>query len=134
MRHYIAIFLTTVSLLVGCARGSSADEVEKKKWQDAGWSFQEVVGTPVSGAESVSHLSSDTARSISAFAFDGSQRSQREYLQTERLYLVVTMSEKSGKTYSLIFTKERRANQRPERNAGAASSSISTPPPGVAHP
>jgi len=53
----------------------------------------------------------DTARSVSAFAFDGAQRIQKEYLQTDRLYLVVTMAEQSGKTYSLVFQKERRANQ-----------------------
>ena len=29
---------------------------------------------------------------------------------------------------------EEEANQRPERNTGATSSSTSTPPPGVAHP
>ncbi len=34
----------------------------------------------------------------------------------------------------LLAVKKARPNQRPERNAGAASVSASTPTPGVAHP
>lgn len=119
MPRFLIALLAMLVLQCGCAPRSPAggsDDAEKKKWENAGWTFLEVVGTQVGNAEYASHISSDTARSVSAFAFDGSQRLQREYIQTDRLYLIVTMAERSGKTYALVFQKERKAKQTHQRN------------------
>jgi hypothetical protein len=112
-----------ILLLIGCSRGVTADagiEAAKKKWQAAGWIFHEEFGTAVAGAEEVSSMSSTTARSVSAFSFDGAERKQKEYSQSEHLYLVVTMADNSGKTYALVFRKEKKANQSITDNDRAA--------------
>jgi hypothetical protein len=114
------LILTVAVLLVGCGRESNptasdkvhkngqADEIEKKRWQAEGWSYVETVGVPTDGAESMSFLKSDNARSISAVAFDGMQRTKKVFPQEEHLYLVVTMG-KADKTYALVFRRGKAA-------------------------
>jgi len=111
MRKMIMIFAGTM-LMAGCTQKttpSSVDEVEKAKWQAEGWSYVETVGVPVAEAESVSHLNSDTARSMRAFGSDGISQTNKQYSQNERLYLVDTMAAKDGRTYSLVFQKTKTA-------------------------
>ncbi len=46
----------------------------------------------------------------------------------------VFVRSRKGPDYRAILPGGKQPNQRPEHNAGAVSSSTSTPPPGVAHP
>ncbi len=68
----------------------------------------EVVGIEDLAATEIAFSSSDTARTITAFAYDGAERAKKEYFQTDMHYLVVTMGSKSGATYSLVFRKPKK--------------------------
>jgi hypothetical protein len=46
------------------------------------------------------------------------ERKQKEYRQSDQLYLVVTMADRSGKTYALVFRKEKKANQAAQTTPG----------------
>jgi hypothetical protein len=125
------LILTVAALLVGCGREASptasskihkngqADEIEKKRWQAEGWSYVETFGVTTDGAESMSFLKSDNARSITAVAFDGMQRTKKVFPQEEHLYLVVTMG-KADKTYALVF----RRGKAPQDGAANGSQPI----------
>jgi uncharacterized lipoprotein NlpE involved in copper resistance len=119
MRLVTLVF--AIFLLIGCSRTVAADtgvDVAKKKWEADGWVFHEAFGTAIAGAEEVSFMSSSTARSVSAFSFDGVERKQKEYRQSDQLYLVVTMADRSGKSYALVFRKEKKANQAAQTTPG----------------
>jgi hypothetical protein len=120
----LASIVFAIFLLLGCSRSVASDtgiDAAKKKWQAAGWVFHETFGTAVAGAEEVSFMSSATARSVSAFSFDGAERRQKEYLQSDQFYLVVTMADSSGKTYALVFRKEKKANQAAQTTPGSCA-------------
>lgn len=102
----LVILISLVAL--GCVQQVSDAEKAKRKWEAEGWAFLEAVGIEDPAAEEVAFDSSETARSITAFAFDGSERRKKEYLQTDSRYLVVTMGSRSGATYSLVFRKPKK--------------------------
>ena len=106
--RFLLFLLLPLILTVGCAKQLSDTERVKHERSSDGWIFLEVVGVPDPNAKEVAHLSSKTARSISAFAFDGAQRTQKEFNQSDSLYLVITMGTESGKTHALVFQKPKK--------------------------
>lgn len=92
----------------GVQRIGQADEIEKQRRRAEGWDYLETVGTPFDGAQSTAFLQSDTARSITAVAFDGKQQVKKRFPQTDHVYLLVNMGH-ADKTYALVFRRPKPA-------------------------
>ena len=114
MRAYpVQCFLFAVMVFViGCSRTeqpsmTSGLENEKQRWTVQGWSYVETFGVSSRDAVYASHMSSPTARSLTAFASAGGVRTNQVYPQTNALYLVVSMQRPSGDTFALVFTKAK---------------------------
>ena len=82
-------------------------EAEKERWTGQGWSYVETFGASAADATYASHMSSPTARLLTAFASDSGVRTNKIYAQTNGLYLVVSMQRPSGDTFALVFTKPK---------------------------
>jgi hypothetical protein len=101
-------FTLLLFALFGCSKQTDDVGRVKHEREAQGWTFLEVVGTEDHAAIEVADSSSTTARSISAFASNGSEKTKKEYFQNDSLYLAVTMSTKSGATYSLVFRRPKK--------------------------
>jgi hypothetical protein len=110
-RHTFILLLALLSV-VGCNRAPHSTaalglEQEKQRWTSQGWSFTETFGSGSADGAYVSHMSSPTARSVTAFASASGTRTSKVYQQTNALYLVVSMLRPSGDTFALVFTKPK---------------------------
>jgi hypothetical protein len=110
--HHIQCLVLVLLLAFGCGRkpqspAASGTEQEKQRWIAQGWSYVEAFGTPSDDATYASHMSSPTARSVTAFASAAGGRTNKVYEQTSTLYLVVTMQRPSGDTFTLVFSKPK---------------------------
>jgi hypothetical protein len=106
------ILLIALLSVVGCNRApqsptASGLEQEKQRWTGEGWNLVETFGSGSADAVYVTHMSSPTARSVTAFASAAGERTNKVYQQTSALYLVVSMQRPSGDTFALVFTKPK---------------------------
>jgi hypothetical protein len=94
--------------LVGCGRQQTFGvEDEKKRWEADGWTYHETFGRPTEDSVVVFNASSDTAQQTSAFARTDGTLTNRVYMQTNSIYLVVTMERTNGDQFALVFTKPK---------------------------
>jgi hypothetical protein len=119
MRNFALTVLLGI-LLSGCSREAApmgdgdvertgqADEVEKQRRLAEGWDYVETIGTPFDGAQSMPFLQSDTARSITAVAYDGTQQVKKSFPQSDHVYLLVNMG-RADRTYVLVFRRPKPA-------------------------
>lgn len=91
----------------GCGKGpqTSAVEAEKEIRAQQGWTFLETFGQSNADAEMAAYMDSKTADKLTAFASTNGIQASRDYVQTDKLYLVVSMQRTNGDGFSLIFTK-----------------------------
>jgi len=106
------MLLAAMLSVVACDRSQQASttssfEAEKRRWTVEGWSYVETIGTPANDATYITHISSETARSVTAFASAGGVRTNKVYAQTNALYLVVSMQRPSGDAFALVFTRPK---------------------------
>ncbi len=114
--RYIQILLLALLFLVGCDRNAKSGNPasvetglakEKRRWSAEGWSFLETVGTASTDGQYLIHMSSPTARNLTAHASSSGVRTNKVYVQTNALFLIVTMGQSSGDTFALVFTKPK---------------------------
>ena len=108
LTHFISI--SAFIVLLGCGsdqRAASVIEEESNRWTTEGWSYLETFGRPSDDAVAASHMSSGTARQITAFARTDGVTTNQIYAQTQSLYLVVSMQRPTGDAFALVFTKPK---------------------------
>jgi hypothetical protein len=108
LSHFVLI--SAVLVLLGCGsnqKAASVVESEKSRWTAEGWSYLETFGRPSDDAVAASHMSSGTARQITAFARTDGAATNRIYAQTQSLYLVVSMQRPTGDAFALVFSKPK---------------------------
>ena len=96
-------------MLFGCSsrQQTFGVEDEKKRWTAEGWTYLETFGRPAEDTVMVAHMSSATAREITAFARTDGVATNQVYAQTQSLYLVVSMQRPTGDAFALVFTKPK---------------------------
>jgi len=93
----------------------------KRDYATEGWKFLEVVGDLTTDALPVAHFSSMTEQRITATALRNGRRLKKVYVQTDRLFLTVTMQRptgagcRDGDTFSLVFSKPKPPPYHPQR-------------------
>lgn len=110
-RHVQPLFFVML-FAFGCGRSpqpvaASGPETEKQRWTAEGWSFVETFGSAADDAVYITHMSSPTARSVTAYASAAGEQTNQVYQQTNALYLVVSMQRPSGDTFALVFSKTK---------------------------
>ena len=106
-RQSVAILLTVA--FIGCTSHTKfrVDD-EMALWKSKGWTYLETFGDASNDVVMVSNFSSDNAKKVTAFARISGVATNKVYEQTDTLYLVVSVQEKSGDAFALIFTKPKR--------------------------
>ena len=107
-RSFKTRLISVVFCLVafGCARQNPFDS-SRRFWEREGWAYIETFGDVFPDAVEVAYMKSDTARTIRAFANDGVHRHEKEFDQSDYVYLVVTMQNERDQAYSVVFKKEK---------------------------
>ncbi len=113
-RAAILCSLVIFFLTPGCGRHPSSPlEKEKQRWTRDGWQYVETVGKTADDARYLAHVSSPSARAVTAFATAGGETTHRVYSQTGSLYLVVTLQRPSGETFALVFERAKPLSSPP---------------------
>lgn len=105
----LILLLATACFMPGCGKGPQTSDVqaEKEIWRQQGWTYLETFGRPDDDAVEITFMTSDTADKITAFACTNNVQVSRDYVQTNRIYLVASMGQTNGDTFSLVFTKPK---------------------------
>jgi len=109
---FIPSLLLLILSLSGCGNDPQAPAVtnlekERDRWAAEGWAFVETFGPATENAAYAFHLSSETAKSITAIASTSGVRTNKIYHQTNAVYLLVSMQDPSGDTFALVFSKPK---------------------------
>jgi hypothetical protein len=81
--------------------------MEVQKWEQEGWQQEEILGAEGDFALT-SFMKSDTARSLTAFWVTKGVQAQKQYVQNEKKYLILTFSKADGDSFAVVLFKTGR--------------------------
>jgi hypothetical protein len=101
-------FALCLSGVVGC--GSGKGDIDWKKevqtYEEKGWKFKEMFGTP-DMAGLVGNADSRTARTIKGFWVEKGVRHEQEYKQETQLYCILCFAKKGGDSFLVVLSKDK---------------------------